>query len=57
MTVKQISDKLFPAQAGVIPRIWRVKREEISVPRASGGDPADLAARRRADICSPRKRG
>ena len=49
--------KLFPAQAGVIPRAWTCFPPKDTVPRASGGDPNRFRDMCDTEYCSPRKRG
>ena len=53
----QFINILFPAQAGVIPKIHAIETVLLAVPRASGGDPLQLFADGGEGNCSPRKRG
>ena len=49
--------RVFPAQAGMIPRIIEVEREDKSVPRTGGDDSASVFGLKRSDMCSPHRRG
>ena len=48
---------LFPAQAGVILRRKSFDSDDMSVPRASGGDRLFFIIYIIRKVCSPRKRG
>ena len=54
---KGFRERLFPAQAGVIPALQVAAVFRCAVPRASGGDPLGLMDRWEDKDCSPRKRG
>ena len=54
---KDMTCRLFPAQAGVIPCAQQRLVRGYSVPRASGGDPKVTACFVHKVLCSPRKRG
>ena len=48
---------LFPAPAGMNRVFWELVVKAISVPRASGDEPASKMALPSRDSCSPRQRG
>ena len=57
MSVIAKKNTLFPAQAGVIPKVSMITLPSFAVPRASGGDPTYFGTTPEESDCSPLKRG
>ena len=52
-----MSASVFPARAGMSPKLTFTRDGDLSVPRASGDEPNFWMVLQAATACSPRERG